>query len=91
MSPEYGISFLCEITAYEFELQRRQCNGNEGKALSIFLNKKKNGRRDLSDIIYGGRKRAKLLVELHDEEFERGGGEIGDSLGEELCEYRERW
>jgi hypothetical protein len=89
ISPEYGISFLCEITAYEFELQRQQCNGNEGKALSIFLNKKKNGRRDLSDIIYGGRKRAKLLVELHDEEFERGGGEIGDSLGEDSIEEKQ--
>ena len=82
MSPEYGISFLCEITAYEFELQRRQCNGNEGKALSIFLKKKKNGRRDLSDIIYGGKKHAIFLVEW-------GGGEIGDSLGEDSIEEKQ--
>jgi hypothetical protein len=62
MSPEYGISFLCEITAYEFELQRRQCNGNEGKALSIFLKKKKNGRRDLSDIFTGERNMLYFLL-----------------------------
>jgi hypothetical protein len=82
ISPEYNISFLCEMVAYEFELQRRQCNGNEGKALSIFLKIKENAGRNVSDIIYGGKKHAEFLVEW-------GGGEIGDSLGEDSIEEKQ--
>ena len=84
LSPEYKIPFLCKMVAYEFELHRQECNVNEGKSLSIFLKIKENAGRKVSDFIYGGRSAAELIVEW-------GGGEIGDSLGEELCEYRERW
>jgi hypothetical protein len=76
LSPDCKIQFLWRRVAYEFELLRQECNGNESKALSIFLKAKQKARRKVSDFIYGGRPAAEVLVE-------EGGGEIGASFGED--------